>query len=1175
VNNGDLQLGALKQSIGGSLVLNVDDGQITTQAGTTGFERSVGSLTANARNNVDLQLRRLQRLNANSQTGNLLITVEGEIRDLLQAESLKVDETLGKSVTLDAGLSGLAVAYASQIQAANLSLKTLQDLLIDSNPTASTYLVATDQLELSYSNLQADPEQVILATTRQGGSITLSIDQLALANALPKLPLLQSDIVELSGRGGLRLTDQSFNDQQIDNLIPTLLFTAPKGPNQVIPVYWPYELDLEEKPDARVTQLLEDDAGIPYVYKRIPGDLSGPPRLYSHYQPSDQDASGYPYLYQAITIAGSSDAPVVQFRSNQKLLTAANLEQSALLGIAAASIDPTTITPVLALRSPSSVHAAFVDAIPGSTLATAIIADLASQSKAIVLDIPDADSLPPTQDLLELLDFVPGSVNGTTSKTLQGGVAWLDLNNNLIQDPQERKSTIAYGGRIRSPLSADSSGVDLLVAQAPQNANQASSDRRLLLGSVDHPNPSVESTVDVLLGRKGFEHTLVRPIQPEDKLIWSSTGISLAPTSSGAKFVHFEVAEAEWLASQKLTLLIYRTDEQQRVLSADGLQVADSLEQAIVAQIGAVTDDSGHILYAADSIDVRLDLGQKLQVMLRDANSSTVITPALKVDASGDGISLKLDSSPLSIHASLTEANSVNLQFDLSASSDVGELLFFDALDIVDVEFLSSSANTNILSFVKVDVNLDNGFGTPQLSVAGKPFSNTVEFRRHLLQNLELDVYVSLGGADKKSTSRVWTPRRSGYYTPIMISQLGDVFSLGSQLNRDRRVHLKCIGEGVYSFEDLSVDQNSDFDYNDGLVVIKPRSSSALTAISVDASGASAVDSNVAPAALLRSLPQSIATSDAAPSNLQLSDSDAVAGAITLEQQDGANENQRLQSQGVLNVALASDRPGVSQSDDISLFSTTVNPILQNPLQVTQPEEIPGDLEIGGDVVDAIITRGELRVAVARAAEDPADLLSWQRDLLSAVATSLGSSSTPLQLTLTSYASASEALEQLTSGMVDLVLPDDNDATWLDGIVGVDTLTMTDPNSLVLLVTRNSGINCFDDLFGRRLGLTGGARVNATLALTLSRHDAPATVRHFPDLEQARDAMRFGQVDGLVLMQASVPAVQDWLENNGIDSQVLSDILLENSSQLLLAAHQFHLRDLLFAAQLQLHHSIS
>jgi len=219
--------------------------------------------------------------------------------------------------------------------------------------------------------------------------------------------------------------------------------------------------------------------------------------------------------------------------------------------------------------------------------------------------------------------------------------------------------------------------------------------------------------------------------------------------------------------------------------------------------------------------------------------------------------------------------------------------------------------------------------------------------------------------------------------------------------------------------------------------------------------------------------------------------------------------------------------------------------------------------------------RGELRVAVPSQDRDPATLLSWQSDLLTAVTTSLGKAKQPLHLALIPYSSAYEAQEQLSTGQVDLVLADDNDSLWLDGVVGLNSLTLTHPNPAVLLVTQTSGINSFDDLAGSRLGVTSSARISTSLAQILSLHDALATVFHFPDLQQAREALRLGQLDGLVLMQASVPAVKEWLKNNGIDSQVLPEILLENSSQVLLAPDQAQLRELLLATQIDMHQTNS
>ena len=56
----------------------------------------------------------------------------------------------------------------------------------------------------------------------------------------------------------------------------------------------------------------------------------------------------------------------------------------------------------------------------------------------------------------------------------------------------------------------------------------------------------------------------------------------------------------------------------------------------------------------------------------------------------------------------------------------------------------------------------------------------------------------------------------SGFYAPVMLSQTGDVFFIGS-FNADGRVHIKPVGDGAFSFEDLS-GATSDFDYNDGVL---------------------------------------------------------------------------------------------------------------------------------------------------------------------------------------------------------------------------------------------------------------------------------------------------------------------------------------------------------------------
>ena len=308
-------------------------GRIVDLSGVEADQRRLGALWAQADQGVSLTLQRLLRLNASTHSGDLNINVAGSEGAMLTVDSLQTDPQAG-AVLLDAGLNSLAISAADQITADTLSLNTAQGLRIDT-PQPVT-LQARTRMTLSCNNLQTDPNRLTLASSGIEGTLELKFNQLALADALPQLPLLRADVVVLAGRGGLRLTDQSFNDQQISSPVNSLLFSSATAARQGItlaapdaaqvPARWPYE---------RVpkTQLLENDAGVPYILRSVPGLPAGSaPQPFTHYQPDAVNAAGYPYLYQAIlrSLDGSAAAasgPVIQFRSNEKLLTSGNLAQ--------------------------------------------------------------------------------------------------------------------------------------------------------------------------------------------------------------------------------------------------------------------------------------------------------------------------------------------------------------------------------------------------------------------------------------------------------------------------------------------------------------------------------------------------------------------------------------------------------------------------------------------------------------------------------------------------------------------------------------------------------------------------------------------------------------------------------------------------------------------------------
>jgi hypothetical protein len=54
----------------------------------------------------------------------------------------------------------------------------------------------------------------------------------------------------------------------------------------------------------------------------------------------------------------------------------------------------------------------------------------------------------------------------------------------------------------------------------------------------------------------------------------------------------------------------------------------------------------------------------------------------------------------------------------------------------------------------------------------------------------------------------------SGFYAPVLKTQGGDVFVIGTA-NVDGHEHIRMFGQNTFGFEDLRADQHGDFDYND------------------------------------------------------------------------------------------------------------------------------------------------------------------------------------------------------------------------------------------------------------------------------------------------------------------------------------------------------------------------
>ena len=338
----------------------------------------------------------------------------GDPADLITVESLRAPSG---DVNFDGGLAAVSLPEPEQIQAVTLSLSTNQGLLINDRQLST--LKARDRISLGFRDLQGDPTKLSLETENPQGSVQIYFTQLALADALPTLPLLSTGHVQLRGEGGMRLTDTSFGVNQNQVPLHSLLFSAiPSGSGPVsagllsgnletkslgaisVPVYWPYERVF-------VTQILEDESGIPYILKSDAGGLTGAaPVPHTHYQPDETLAPGLPYRYQALRASQASDSSnssdlVVQFRSDQKLLTLNNLSQANLWGISASEIDPATIQPILQPRPVASTSLRAMQTT-GTPKATALLSP-GEKNKAVALQDSQVGSLQPTAELSLLI----------------------------------------------------------------------------------------------------------------------------------------------------------------------------------------------------------------------------------------------------------------------------------------------------------------------------------------------------------------------------------------------------------------------------------------------------------------------------------------------------------------------------------------------------------------------------------------------------------------------------------------------------------------------------------------------------------------------------------------------------------------------------------------------------
>lgn len=293
-------------------------------------------------------------------------------------------------------------------------------------------------------------------------------------------------------------------------------------------------------------------------------------------------------------------------------------------------------------------------------------------------------------------------------------------------------------------------------------------------------------------------------------------GLSLvAAGGTAGNWVRLDVLQAAQATGA--TLLLYAVDATGQLIGRDGtVGGAVTLEDAILARVGAAPDDHGvNLLKGGQS--VWLGVGEQLRFAVLTGDH--VLNPTPAVDVSGaPGGGLHIAVAGLELNA--TTDNTLADAAVLAGSQRMSGLpvVYLQHGETLDVQVTGSSANTNTLGFVHIDVDAATG----DWSVGGVPAGDTEAYLSAVRSHLDPGLLATSGGAFNQTLH--WTVSgTTGFYAPVLLTPSGETFVIGEN-NPGGREQVRMYGENSFGFEDLAYNQGSDFDYNDMIVRLTPAS---------------------------------------------------------------------------------------------------------------------------------------------------------------------------------------------------------------------------------------------------------------------------------------------------------------------------------------------------------------
>ena len=248
-----------------------------------------------------------------------------------------------------------------------------------------------------------------------------------------------------------------------------------------------------------------------------------------------------------------------------------------------------------------------------------------------------------------------------------------------------------------------------------------------------------------------------------------------------------------------------------------------------VRSIGATAETENY-----GSLEIFVAAGEEITFSQRSNASDINDKPQLKVKQSESGITLSLEDNGsdddfndlvVDIHSSLTPSSTSTVRAAGLQQSSHDALLDFSWIPNeginIELEVNSNCYFRNTLAFVSLDIDPLTGKNYTDYQVNGVSAFDQNNYQETILERLIYPNDNPITAKGQRSQIITWeiAAADAGIYSPILITEKGDLMSAGLKTARDGKQHVKTLGDNHFAFEDLMADQKPDWDYDD--VVVK------------------------------------------------------------------------------------------------------------------------------------------------------------------------------------------------------------------------------------------------------------------------------------------------------------------------------------------------------------------